>query len=294
MDMNSDINDRAERLRNDIIEFIEAHPGAIKQELDHYIINKGSGSKKTIQRELKFLMEEENSVYVDKDKPNSARHRLFINPDSEIRAVLSDLAKVKQAFFILISQVKNVSDTIENWGKDDYERNDSLDADDPHKVLPDDVTLAHSSLRVLFEHTLVIYLLHFLFEWPKKVPDSKNLDRLYLLAFQTIKEIRTELSNSLPHRQEFEPVFFQDKFVTRLMSLRMDPVTLCAAIMNLDKLGTHEQTASLVDTLWKFGSSFSHTSDEDWKAEVELVETLTTKKMTKKMRDRFRRESLFR
>ena len=74
----------------------------------------------------------------------------------------------------------------------------------------------------------------------------------------------------------------------------MDPVTLCAAIMNLDKVGTYEQTASLVDTLWKFGSPFTHTSDEDWKAEVELVETLTTKKMTKKMRDRFRRESLFR
>ena len=73
----------------------------------------------------------------------------------------------------------------------------------------------------------------------------------------------------------------------------MDSITLCAAIMNLDKVGTYEQTVTLVDTLWKFGSPFTHTSDKDWRAEVELVETLITKKMTKKRRDIFRREKLF-
>ena len=288
MDTNKNPTDRAEILRNDIIEFIEAHPGAIKQELDNYIIyKKSSGSKKTIQRELRFLAEEEKSVYIDKEKPNSARHRLFINPDSEVRSALSDLAKLKEAFFTLIGRVKSASDTIENWGKDDYERNDNLDVDDPHKILPDDLSLAHSSLRVLFEHMLVIYLLHFLFEWPKKVPDNKNLDRLYLLTFQTIKEIRTELSNSLTHRLEFEPVFFQDNFVSRLLSVSMDSHTLYAALMNLDKLGTYEQTASVVDALWKFSSPFG-TRDEDWKADVELVESLEPK-MTKKMKDKFRR-----
>ena len=154
--------------------------------------------------------------------------------------------------------------------------------------MPDDLSLAHSSLRALFEHMLVIYLLHFLFEWPKKVPDNKNLDRLYLLTFQTIKEIRTELSNSLTHRLEFEPVLFQDNFVSRLLNVSMDSHTLYAALLNLDKLGTYEQTVSVIDALWKFSSPFG-TRDEDWKADVEHVKLFSPKKMTKKMKDKFRR-----
>jgi hypothetical protein len=67
----------------------------------------------------------------------------------------------------------------------------------------------------------------------------------------------------------------------------MDSHTLYAALMNLDKIGTYEQTASVVDALWKFSSPF-RTRDEDWKADVELVESLEPK-MTKKMKDKFRR-----
>jgi hypothetical protein len=59
------------------VEFIQANPGAIKRELDDYIIwTKESGSKKTIQRELRYLVEEEKSVRVERERANSSRHRL--------------------------------------------------------------------------------------------------------------------------------------------------------------------------------------------------------------------------
>lgn len=134
-----------------------------------------------------------------------------------------------------------------------------------------------------------MYLLYFLFEWPKMVPDNKNLDRLYLLTFQTIKEIRTELSNSLPHSQQFEPVSFQDKFVNRLMRLSMDPATLCAVFMNLDKFVTYEYTVPAVDALWKFGSPFVPTSEKNW---VKLFYGISINNMTKEMKDKFRRHTL--
>jgi hypothetical protein len=149
--------------------------------------------------------------------------------------------------------------------------------------------LAHFSIRILFEHMLIIYLLYFLFEWPK-VPDNKNLDRLYLLTFQTIKEIRTELSSSLPHGRQFEPVSSQDKFVNRLMRLSIDPATLRAVFMNLDKLVTYEHTVPVVDSLWKFGSPFLPASEKDW---VKLFYGTPTNNMTKEMKDKFRRDTLF-
>ncbi len=112
---------RAELLRIHILEFIKQHPGAIKQELIDYITEKGYGSRKTITRELWVLEVEEKSIKVVKEKPNSQRHHLYINSDSEVRSALYDLTKLKESFFKLIDQLKNVS----NWDEDDYEKNES-------------------------------------------------------------------------------------------------------------------------------------------------------------------------
>lgn len=85
-----------------------------------------------------------------------ARHRLFIKSDSEIRAALSDLTNLKKAFFTLIDQVKIASDIIQGWEVDEYWGNENLDENDSHKILPGDIELAHSSIRILFEHMLVM------------------------------------------------------------------------------------------------------------------------------------------
>jgi hypothetical protein len=58
-------------------------------------------------------------------------------------------------------------------------------------------------------------MLYFLFERPNKIADEKSLDKLYLLTFQTIKVIRTKISESFV-RFAVNPEF-QNDLIDRLI-----------------------------------------------------------------------------
>ena len=117
-----------------------------------------------------------------------------------------------------------------------------------------EISLAQASLRILFEHMLLIFMLYFIFKWPQKISDDRNLDRLYSLTFRKIKEIGAEISKSLPGYRESDPTRLQEKLVDRLFVL--DSRKLYGAVTNLKTVGINEQTETVVDALWKFSSPF--------------------------------------
>jgi hypothetical protein len=256
--------DRAERLRNDILGFIEAHSGAIKSELDDYITRvKESGSKKTIQKELRFLVEEEKSIYVERIPANSARHRLYINSDSEVYKFMKLFGSMKDSLFALIHELKKKHESSVLDGEDPILRHQLTGRDNRHLsdklLLAVNLAWARQSLYAFIEHLIGMYMLYFLFEWPNNIAEEKNLNRLYSLAFETIKDIRNEISLSFPTDEHFGTTPSTTAFVDRMFIL--NSYRLCATLINFDTIGVKEPAEAVVDELWKFSSPFVPSND---------------------------------
>lgn len=243
---------KIEELRKHMIEFIDGHPGAIKQELVDYCDVKGYGSRKTISRELK-LLHTNKEIHIIIDKANSQRHKLYVNSDSEVYKLRKSLDELRDAFFKLVEEFKAKEKT-GILANTDIERIKNLDfsVDEQDKIAPAyDLMLAHQSLVILLQHVLGMYVLYFLFKWPQEITEPETLNKLHSMTFQTITEIRNEISRSLPDYSVFT---FQDDLVNRMFVL--NPFRLCAAFINLKTHGVAEQTETVVDALWKFSTPF--------------------------------------
>lgn len=237
-------------LQTHIYEYVEQHPGKLKEDLVNDLVARELASRKTIYKNLVQLIPD--YIVVSKEKANSQRHPLFINCSSELRSAIDEIVQLRDSFIKLIQEVKEASNAVE-----DFEHREDLHYSpaEAHMIEPvNDLFLAHASLRTLFQHMLAIFMLYFLFEWPQKIPDEKSLDKLYSITFQVVKEIRTQISKSLRGYKEFKPNLLRQGLVDNLFILTHKKLE--AAVMNLEIVGLKEETVSVVDALWKFSLPF--------------------------------------
>jgi hypothetical protein len=248
-----------------IVDFVKKNPDScIKERIVESVIAQGIGSRVTILKDIKNL-EELEVIYIDKEKQNSQIHHVRINSNSVFISVLEDLGNIKKAFFSLAEatkyafngyyrQILEIYKEVESKGSK-IDMNEEYNEADQVEGIWETISLAKRSLESLFQHFIGIYLLHSIFEWPKKVEDKKALDKLYTALFETIKEIHIELSNCYHFAEDKTHMI--GEIVNQLFFLKRDK--LCNAIVDLECVGVGEYAEDVLDLLWKSG--FQYTAD---------------------------------
>lgn len=246
-----------------ILDFVKKNPDScIKERIVESLTAQGIGSRMTILKDIKEL-EELKVICIDKEKQNSQVHYVRINSDSVLYSVLEELGNIKKAFLSLTEATKYEFNGYYRSMLDIYRKVDSnggkIDMNDEYHELDqiesiqDDISLARTSLQNLFQHFMGIYLLHSIFEWPKKVADKKALDKLYTALFETIKEIHIELSNCYYFPEDKAHMI--GEIVNQLFFLKRDK--LYNSIIDLGCIGVDKYAEAVLDLLWKSGFQYA-------------------------------------
>lgn len=233
--------------QNEILGCVRNNPNScIKQRIVDSLTADGKGSRKTILKDIEKLVEY-GILYIDKKKPNSQVHYVRENNDSILLPVIEHIRNLKDAFSLLIDEAKMEFDEI-------YERTKVYDVGNREEFFNDQQTLvdAQLSLKILFQHSIGIYLLYSLFVWPQEVTDKKTLDKLYTVVFDGLKEIQIKLSEVFVSYSESD--LMTGDIIDDLFTLK--PEKLYSTVINLEYIGLGEYCEAVLDPLWKFGFRF--------------------------------------
>jgi hypothetical protein len=217
-----------------------------KEEVIKAVTDKGKGSRVTIREALKRL-HRLHIINIDKEKENSQTHWVSINSDSEMRRIMESIQYIRNAFFELL------------------EKASTLPKEDERGLRYREVNAAENAIITLFEHLVGIFMLYFLLEWPKKVPDVITRSELYTLTFQKIHEIQIRLLEVFPHPDQATNI--RDKIVEDLFILKggVWESELYPSVEALGYVGFGKQTEPLVDQLLEFGLPFVNTFGDEFK-----------------------------
>lgn len=236
---------RQKERQDAIIDYLlkNAHLHINKQMVIDAVTERGKGSRNTIMRDLNLLHQYGTiKIRPDKDKENSQTHWVSINSDSEMLRIMENIQNIRDAFFELLEKASTLPK-----GGDLYEP--------PKKTDPDyyeTIYFAETAVLTLFEHLVGTFMLYFLLEWPKKVPDVFTRLQLYTLTFQRIQEIQIRILEVFPRPDQVTNV--RDMFVENLFILKQ--YELERTVDALEEVGFDKQTEPLLDQLWKFSLPF--------------------------------------
>ena len=235
---------RQKERQDAIIDYLvkNAHLHINKQMVIDAVTERGKGSRNTIMDDLNLLHQYGIiKISHDKGKENSQTHWVSINSDSEMLRIIENIQNIRDTFFELIEKANTLP-----------KENEIDDKIDPHRY--EDVNGAEIAIMTLFEHLVGIYMLYFLLEWPKKVPDIITRFELYTLTFQKIQEIQVRLLERFSHPEQIthdRGIIVKDLFVLKKSRLFL-------TVDRLKKVGFGEQAEPLLDELWKFSLPFAN------------------------------------
>lgn len=244
--------DSAKVRQKKVMEYLWKHgnPDVIKEDIVKALKENKDGSRHTIYKAIDEL-EDLDKIIVNRE--NRQLHWVSINPRSQ----LNKINELKEAFFVLIDEAVLIFRELSIKSKEGIANDEAM-------------ALAHasSSLTMLFEHMLGIYMLYFMFEWPKMFPNTMTREKLYEEAFQAVKDIQFRLEEAfgIGGQMVVERGFIVSDFFT------MNSNKLYSTITNLEHVGLSESAEALLDILWKLGRPFipdalfeMYGRAEDWK-----------------------------
>ena len=147
-----------------ILDYIQNHPGVSKQGLVDGL--DGQYSRVPIYDAITFL-DRNQMIVIRKDKHNSQVHRLFINDDSLLLALIHDLDSFEKNYLQLLRKVQ--------------------------KNEPKGSMMTIYAPFTIYQHLLGMYLIHSLQTWPRQTDDPLMLKRLYTTLFSRLSKIHLEI-----------------------------------------------------------------------------------------------------
>ena len=171
------------------------------------------------------------------DRKNRQLHRVSINP----RSHLNKINDLKEAFFVLIDEALPIYRELRTKINEDPDAEEAIS-----------LSHASSSLAMIFEHMLGIYMLYLMFEWPKEFRNTLTREKLYEESFQTVKDIHFRLEQvfRIGDTGEIEKGYIVSDLFT------MKAKKMYAIITNLEHVGLGENAEALLDILWELGLPF--------------------------------------
>jgi hypothetical protein len=237
-----------------IKEYIRKHPGVTKIRLITDLQNSGDkkpnvnqyGTYVTLHKAIQTLIEL-NMIRIE--EVHKQKHRLYLNENSLLLEVHTDLTNFKNSFDELLDKV-SMSKKWQEYRNSGY-WGVTLEAD----------RLLHS-LILIYKHVFNVYLTNILLRWSVELKDDDFLlNKVYSLILFTFIEIQTEfakkfdLTNKLPDFDKASldrisnPILYQITSKTFFL----DPYTLMAIIKEFHEFKLHMDIVPLIDVSWKIG-----------------------------------------
>jgi hypothetical protein len=228
-----------------VLDHMQKHPGSTKQETVDGL--NGILSRVTIFETIKKLRGYD-MIYLEKDKPNSQVHKLYVKDDSLIISLVHDLDVFEKEYFSLLKMLK------ERF-KNEFNKFSEVDVQKKDKWVGFSL-LFH--MLTMYEDMIQIYLLHSLKTWPQKTRNNTELlRRLYTTLFSRLAGIQLKLLNSMPDRSPpftSLPSLALNNFILRFYAL---PAHIQPDVLEYyKKYGLSMQLESVIDIMWEVSNDF--------------------------------------
>jgi DNA-binding PadR family transcriptional regulator len=173
-----------------VFDYIRNNPGTSKQRM---VVSLKRPSRGTIYKVLDRL-KKYNMVISRSDDRNIQKHQLFVNNESLIIQVEKDIKAFKRSYLNLIKRANEKYRKKLNQNEDELKKSRRPQIDIP-EIYSSGVA---NDLSNIFKQLILTYSLNAIFKWPEQIKDSESLNRLYLMLFQSLNEIFSELVKHAP------------------------------------------------------------------------------------------------
>ena len=170
-----------------------------EEQSKQYVVNslQKSLSRRPVFKAIKSLIDR-NMVIEKPDPSNKQRLLLYVNRDNLILQVERDIRNFKRSYLKLIKRTHE-----EYFKKQDLTQDEIKNSKQPAL----DIAEFYSSgvedgLTKIFKQLIINYSLKAIFKWPQEIKDVESLNRLYLMVFQSLNEIFSELVKYVPFDTE--------------------------------------------------------------------------------------------
>ena len=133
-------------------------------------------------------------VIARSDDTNIQKHQLFVDNESLIMQVEKNIKAFRKSYLNLIKRAN-----------EEYMKKQRLTEDELKKSRRPQIDIPESyssgvadGLTKIFKQLIIGYSLKAIFIWSEQIKDSENLNRLYLMLFQSLNEIFSELVKYIP------------------------------------------------------------------------------------------------
>jgi hypothetical protein len=179
-----------------VFKCIEKREGQAKQEVVDSLTNApppNSLSRIPVLNAI-ISLESREMIRIKPDPLNSQKHLLYVNKENLIIQIENDINNFKRSYLKLIKRAN-----------EEYRRKQDLTEDQLKKSKRPDLDIAEfysvgvtDGLTKIFKQLIINYALNAIFKWREEIKDLESLNRLYLVVFQNLNEIFSELVKYVP------------------------------------------------------------------------------------------------
>jgi len=223
--------------REDIINYIINHQGSTRADFERGLRNRMA--KKTIDKLVPILIAE-HIIQEERDKPNSKKHKLFVSENNLLVSVPRQLEQFESAFFSLFDITTEKVTVPSIFGEFPGKPSDTLTS-----VTKRIIELSEYRLALILR--MVDYILiRAILEWPKRIQDEKDLNRLYQTVFSKIANLLSRIS------EKHEIPRLQMEYSTQTLVLeKLGGVgSLFESWKKFKDYGVQKEVEKVIDILW--------------------------------------------
>jgi hypothetical protein len=209
-----------------ILKYIIKNPN----QTENRIVNafKGTYARETVLKAIKFLSD--NKIIKIKIINNN-QHEIIPNSKNLVTNLIQDLEVLEEKTIILSKQLEKIVEQ--------------------RKIQIDDFTI--QNLYFIYQHQILMYLLHALVVWPSAIKDEEVLSLMYLTLFPKLRNILKDLENM--------KISLNDSKIDMIKSLKdsffgLTPVVLNGIINNSHKYNINPEIERVLDIMWKNSKIF--------------------------------------
>ena len=214
----------------EVLKYIIQNPNQTENKI--VVAFKGTYARLSVRKTIQYLSE--NKIIKVK-KINSNQHEIIPDSKNLLTNLIQDLDNFEEKTIILVYQLERVI----NQG--------NIDVD------PDTIKI----LYFMYQHQILMYLLHALFVWPSAIKDDELLSSMYLILFPKLRnilnkvEIKISLSNSkIDMRRSLTDNFFN-----------LTPDVINEMLDKSKKYDFNPEIEKVLDVIWKNSKIFYHDID---------------------------------
>ena len=214
----------------EVLKYIIQNPNQTENKI--VVAFKGTYARLSVRKTIQYLSE--NKIIKVK-KINSNQHEIIPDSKNLLTNLIQDLDNFEEKTIILVYQLERVIN----------QRNIDVD--------PDTIKI----LYFMYQHQILMYLLHALFVWPSAIKDDELLSSMYLILFPKLRnilnkvEIKISLSNSkIDMRRSLTDNFFN-----------LTPDVINEMLDKSKKYDFNPEIEKVLDVIWKNSKIFYHDID---------------------------------